>query len=711
MAAYYIDALINPGTKWGNSNVGSPATVSFSFLSSLPSYYSSSDEESNNFVPFNAAQKSAARTILSLYSEIANINFVEVSGVGDLTFGTGNFGVDEGAHAYYPSSSSYGGDVWFNNYYAYNLTPNSNNYAYTTLIHEIGHALGMKHPGNYNAGGGGTVGPYLPTSEDSEQFTVMSYYDSNYNYGTHPSSPQLYDIAAMQYLYGANTRTRTGNDTYTFSTTTQVKTIWDAGGIDTINASNQFNSVTINLSSGTFSSIGGTNNIAIAYNCQIENAVGGAGNDYIYGNSLVNVLDGSGGYSDYLDGGLGNDILYSTSNKSDSLNGNSGFDQAIMRAGRSSFSAGTFNPFAANGSIGSNYLSSVEAVAFTEVQHGGSFITGQAQYADLNADGKADLIMQGNDNSFWVSLSSGNAFTSPQKWMQHGGGFLAGQAQYADLNGDGKKDLIMQGNDNRFWVSLSTGSSFGSPQAWMQHGGGFAAGQAQYADLNGDGKKDLIMQGNDNRFWVSLSTGSSFGSPQAWMQHGGGFAAGQAQYADLNGDGKDDLIMQGNDNRFWVSLSTGSSFGSPQAWMQHGGGFVAGQAQYADLNGDGKKDLIMQGNDNRFWVSLSTGSGFSSPQAWMQHGGGFVAGQAQYADLNGDGKKDLIMQGNDNQIWESISLGTGFSSTQQVAHFEGSFAQGQLFAVDASGGNGADLLMQSANNQFLMSVASTDFRA
>ena len=101
------------------------------------------------------------------------------------------------------------------------------------------------------------------------------------------------------------------------------------------------------------------------------------------------------------------------------------------------------------------------------VQHGGTFVPGQARYADLNADGKADLILQGWDNTFWVSLSTGTGFTLPALWMDHGGSFVQGQAQYADVNNDGKADLIFRGMNYTFWVNLSTGNSFASPQLWL----------------------------------------------------------------------------------------------------------------------------------------------------------------------------------------------------------------------------------------------------
>jgi hypothetical protein len=132
-------------------------------------------------------------------------------------------------------------------------------------------------------------------------------------------------------------------------------------------------------------------------------------------------------------------------------------------------------------------------------------VTAGQSHVLVDRDGNAELILARTDNSFWGSRSTGTNFTSPEQWVQHGGVYLAGDAaQYADVNGDGKADLIFQGVDNAFWVSLSTGNGFTSPTWWAQHGGTFIAGQAQYADVNGDDKDDLILQVVDNDFWDSL---------------------------------------------------------------------------------------------------------------------------------------------------------------------------------------------------------------
>jgi len=133
------------------------------------------------------------------------------------------------------------------------------------------------------------------------------------------------DIAAMQYLYGANMSYHTGDDTYTFDPATPFyETIWDAGGHDTISVSNFSQPCVIDLTPGHYSSIrivplpvpatytgpnptyDGTNNLGIAYGTIIEDAIGGAGNDTLIGNSANNMLQGRGG-DDALDGGDGID--------------------------------------------------------------------------------------------------------------------------------------------------------------------------------------------------------------------------------------------------------------------------------------------------------------------------------------------------------------------------------------------------------------------
>lgn len=140
------------------------------------------------------------------------------------------------------------------------------------------------------------------------------------------------------------------------------------------------------------------------------------------------------------------------------------------------------------------------------------FVVGQ--FADVDGDGKVDRIDRSTMNEFWVSLATASGFSQPRLWAKHGLPYAYDdQAKYADLDADGKADLIFQGIDNRFWVSISAGTGFKTPENWITHGPPYIVGQATYGDLNADERADLTVRGGDNRYWVSYSTGTGFTAP------------------------------------------------------------------------------------------------------------------------------------------------------------------------------------------------------
>lgn len=382
-APYTVQTLID-NIKWGSSGIGTGATVYYSFPTS-PSvslwapYYTSNglSEIYNNFTPANQSQINAARYIFDRLSEVANINFVEVfnetaTSVGDIRIAnTGAMPSNTYAYAYFPNTSPVGGDIWFNNSQPVHT---GNDYSigargYKTLIHEIGHALGLTHPFNDDDHDHGHDDkPTLSTQLDHYQYTVMSYHSSADQRDDgfrdfYPTTPMLFDIEALQFLYGANITHNTGDNIYSYSDDQYIfETIWDAGGTDTIIYSGQ-QSALINLNDGQFSSLGLTfnkndktttnitntgtpndsftfnnrtiikgsethsqprdssailansssfaadiqsgeiellNNLGIAYGATIENATTSNGNDIIYGNDSNNVINGGAGYDTFI---------------------------------------------------------------------------------------------------------------------------------------------------------------------------------------------------------------------------------------------------------------------------------------------------------------------------------------------------------------------------------------------------------------------------
>lgn len=269
-------------------------------------------------------------------------------------FGNYNSVTDSaGAYAQFPSTgntsaNSPEGDVWLN-------VPNGINeagpigqgtYGFFAILHEVGHALGLTHPGDYNAAAGVTA-TYAADAkfiQDSQQFSVMSYFagsNTGESPGTYASAytPLMSDIYEMQLLYGANYLTRSTDTTYGFSNNTGSSIydfsqdvapyicIWDGGGTDTLNCSGFSQSQNIDLHAASFSNVGGgISNVSVAYGAVIENAIGGLVNDTLIGNDVANTLDGGSG-ADTMSGGAESDI-YTIDNLGDVVveNANEGTD-------------------------------------------------------------------------------------------------------------------------------------------------------------------------------------------------------------------------------------------------------------------------------------------------------------------------------------------------------------------------------------------------
>jgi len=314
---YWLSALIgSQETADGYSKlIEDSKTFFYAFPESVP-VYSAATEMAEGFTPFNDIQKQNAIAVLKYIETVTALSFVPTSEAlesNTLLFALNTQEEDSYAYAYLPEIHPLGSDIYMA-IHPTNETMSVGTEGALTLIHEIGHALGLKHPHEEAEGVG--EDSLLPADEDSVANTVMSYEEStveNFKFEFN-----TLDIAALHYIYGPNPNSRASDDTYELSST-QTNFIWDGAGVDTIDASKLEAGITLHLSPGYHDFMGESaasvvtapGQITVNFGTTIENIIGSAFDDALFGNAQANVITGNGG-SDTIDGGDGLDIAVYT---------------------------------------------------------------------------------------------------------------------------------------------------------------------------------------------------------------------------------------------------------------------------------------------------------------------------------------------------------------------------------------------------------------
>ena len=265
--------------------------------------------EIRNWEPANEKMISAARDIFSNLGAVLDVTFVEMgeaSGSNVIAISR-SYQPGSSGFSYFPNPDyEIGMDVFIStNYDAPKFTSSTlTNYDYEVLVHEIGHALGLKHP--FAAQGGNAV--TLSGYEDQTRFTVMSYDD---NAATFNGTMRDLDWMALTKYYGVNPDYNAGDDTYSFSSGAGTFII-DGGGVDTIDASGVTKDVTVDLRPGAHSFAGSqnkyitaANQLTISHGSEIENVITGAGDDTVIATDAANIITtGSGDDIIFAGGGL-----------------------------------------------------------------------------------------------------------------------------------------------------------------------------------------------------------------------------------------------------------------------------------------------------------------------------------------------------------------------------------------------------------------------
>ncbi|MBT9316460.1 M10 family metallopeptidase C-terminal domain-containing protein [Leptothoe spongobia] len=562
-----IDALLY-GRQWESP------IVEFSFTSNFENDYEDEDDypdadiHAASFESLNDIQREAAREWMQMYENVSGLTLVELRGFSDrdATIRMAESDNPDTAYAYYPwnggRDSVFDGDIWFNRtlvlddpttedseYQPVYDNPVIGNYEYYTFGHEIGHALGLKH--GHEEWGVRDVA--MDSNRDSMEFSIMTYRSyigdplfggySNESWG-YAQSLMMYDIKAIQQMYGANFDYNSGNTTYTFSTTTGemsingepqgipggedvegipaddntdrtqknriFRTIWDGNGIDTYDFSNYTTNLSIDLSPGGWSDldVGGNSQRAnlgdgnyarghvfnaLQYDDDprslIENAEGGAGNDGIGGNAANNILSGNNGDdalfghagNDILNGDRGNDYLFGGEN-SDTLYGGDDDDELDGQNGRDVLYGGNGDDVLGGG-------------------NGRDRLYGEDGYDTLYGGQNDDQLWGGDGNDLLMGYTGSDDLRGGRGrdtlYGEDGIDFLYGEIGPDSLHGGNDTDLLYGGN--------------GRDLLYGDDGDDFLRGDRGNDDLNGGNGRDWLEgYGGNGREQDILTGGAEF---------------------------------------------------------------------------------------------------------------------------------------------------------------------------------------------------------
>ena len=708
-----------------------------------------------NIEDLTAAERTIAQAAISLWHDVANLDFTYTTGAADITYtneGSGSavtsYSVSSGtiSDATIHISSDWSGGAATGNY----------SYFFQTYVNQMGLALGLGHTGPYN--GSATYGVDNIYTNDTWRWSVMSYFSQD-NYGSDTYdfalTPQMADIYAVQAMYGAQT-TRTGDTTYGFNSNagsfwnfstysgTPALTIYDSGGTDTLDASGYSNAQTIDLTPGSWSSIGGeTNNIGIYLTTTIENAYGGSGADTIVGNDANNKLYGNGG-ADTLAGGLGADTLDGGTG-ADTMTGGAGNDTYYVdNAGDKTIEAknsGTDQVFSSvSYSLAGQYVENLTLTGSGNINatgnslantltgnSGNNVLNGGAGNDVLNGGTGADEMTGGAGNDTYYVDNAGDTTVE----ANNGGTDQAFSTVSYSLAGQYVENLTLtgSGNTNATGNSLAnrlTGNSGnnvlnGGTGADVMKGG--AGDDTYYVDDAGDTVIEAKNSGTDQVFstvsynlagqYIENLTLTGSGNINATGNSQNNTLAGNSGNNILNGlTGADVMIGGAGDDTYYVDNASDIAVevrnaGTDQVFSSVSYNLAGQYIENLTLTGSGNTDAT--GNSLVNMLAGNSGNNVLNGGTGADTMAGGAGNDTYYVDDAGDTVIEAKNSGTD-QVFSSVSynLAGQFVENLTLTGSGNIDATGNSLANALTGNSGNNVLNGGAGNDVLNGGAGTD---
>ena len=640
-----------------------------------------------------------------VWADVIDVEFVQVTGAteGMMTFD------DEDSGAYASTQADLDGNIlssfiniakgWAGG------TTGLNSYTFQTVIHEIGHALGLGHGGQYN--GSADYGTDNHYTNDTWAHTVMSYFsqgEAGFGSTRFVMSAQVADIVAAQSLYGAAASTRAGDTVYGFNTTEDANGVFDfqgwqdnnisppsfaitdTGGIDTFDLSGYGMNQVISLVVETWSSVGGlTNNVSIGRGSVIENAVGGAGSDVITGNAADNVLDGGAG-DDTIDGGEGTDTLV--------FGAAANFDELVFE----DLGDGVFSVTATSGETDIFTNMEMIAIGTGEVLALSNFIDIDDVYDGVLRQGGEDAdVLVGTDLNDRLSGFGGDDTLNGRA----GNDLLEGGAGDDLLIGfDGDDTLLGGEGEDRLVAGLGNDrleGGAGNDSLTGQEGNDVLEGGLGDDFLSGGGDNDVLRGGEGADRLIG-------GDGEDELYGGEGddlLSAGAGDDILIGGGGSDTYVGGDGDDR----IEAGDSKDIINGGEGNDTVFAGGGDDRLSLGGG---DDVAEGGAGRDIVTAGLGNdtiygGEGNDVLYGQRGDDFLFGGVGNDRLVGSIGSDTLDGGDGD---DSISGGTDADS------IIGGAGNDRLFGDDGadtlSGGEGVDTLFGGQGNDVMDGGAGND---